>query len=377
MPQLRVMISSRSNTKVWGGTRLTEIRLRLKEAIRSMRWQGVLPDDEQASLIGDDESLFEVWIHEPESGEPANESTFELSLRMVREQDLVIVLYSGEAGWVSNKRNIGICHAEALEAIARRGKTTAIFKIEPGVVADEPADKLFAAYLDRQQVFTKTCSSEAELQRAVLAGIRDRVLELAQEGGQKLVRRDRGAALDWESLTLAPRRAQMCAALREALDCKSIEEPGVVSADLGGVPYTLRIDAVPDAMSVAAARELVGQPHLRDHERADQLSDTAPGIVHIIACHRGVTRTQATRLLGTPDAIAIDSEFGMLAVNVATQNQYILLRHCADADTIRTRITQLDQWLLSSEFGGKLEQRAKARARLLGLMAEVQRELGG
>lgn len=376
MPQLRLMISSRSNTEVFGATRLTDIRLRLKEAIRSIRWTGVMAKGSSASMIGDDESLFEVWIHEPEAGEPVDESTFELSLRKVREQDLVLVLYSGEAGWVSKDRDIGICHAEALEAIARRGKVTPVFELTPVIEPKTDADHRFAAYLKRQHAFTKTCNSEAELQRAVLECIRDRVLELAHEGGQQLVRRDRGAALDWESLTLIPRRAQMCAALRDALRSDPVAEPGVLPADLGGVRYTLRIDAVPDAMSVAAARELVGQPHLRDHERASQIGDDAPGIIHLIGCHRGVTRTQATRLIGTPDAIAIESEFGVLAVDVATQNQYILLRHCADADSIRSRITQLDQWLLSSEFGRKLEQRAATRVQLLRLMAEVQQGLG-
>jgi len=57
----------------------------------------------------------------------------------------------------------------------------------------------------------------------------------------------------------------------------------------------INVDAIPDAMSVSSARELVGQPFLHDYELADFIDDNEGGPVHIIACHKGATESQAKR----------------------------------------------------------------------------------
>jgi hypothetical protein len=58
-------------------------------------------------------------------------------------------------------------------------------------------------------------------------------------------------------------------------------------------------------MSVAAAREVVGQPHLSDHALYDNLKKPHGGPVHLIACHKGATEAQARTMLGFPDATVV------------------------------------------------------------------------
>src|SRR4051812_25195179 len=56
-------------------------------------------------------------------------------------------------------------------------------------------------------------------------------------------------------------------------------------------------------MSVSTAREMVGQPHLADHDWIRQLASVEAGPVHLIACLKSVTEAQATRMLGFPNAV--------------------------------------------------------------------------
>ena len=72
--------------------------------------------------------------------------------------------------------------------------------------------------------------------------------------------------------------------------------------------------AFPAALTVSAAREIVGQPFLRDHEFSSVLSrgeGKRGGPVHVIACHKTATDAQATRLLGLADTTVVSAPFGV------------------------------------------------------------------
>ena len=61
----------------------------------------------------------------------------------------------------------------------------------------------------------------------------------------------------------------------------------------GGDALAVRIDAIPAALSVAAARERVGQPFMVDHRHAMALDQNSlPGVLHIIACHRVLLKSR-------------------------------------------------------------------------------------
>ena len=102
--KLRVMISSRSKVKVFDGTvTLHSLRERLRAHLESVR------------LF--DKQLFEIFIHEDDTGSGAN-SWWKTSLEQIRAADLVIVLYNGHAGSQIRGLGIGICHAELEETLS-------------------------------------------------------------------------------------------------------------------------------------------------------------------------------------------------------------------------------------------------------------------
>jgi hypothetical protein len=133
----------------------------------------------------------------------------------------------------------------------------------------------------------------------------------------------------------------------------------------------VRLHAVPAAFSVAAAREMVGRPHLRDHQLASELG-TAGGPLHLIACHRTVSETQATNLLGFPDATVISSPFGVYVADNVQKMQFVFLANCRDAIQTRLGVQRFLEWLEQAGESQLLLDRAKARARIIKAIAIEQ-----
>src|SRR6185295_4288759 len=100
---------------------------RLKTLLRSLRWSA----GPNGPVAGRDQELFEVWIHEDDPAETADSTTFEISLREIGDADIIVVLYTGEAGSAAHERDIGICHAELQEALQRRPEIVSLIRLEP------------------------------------------------------------------------------------------------------------------------------------------------------------------------------------------------------------------------------------------------------
>lgn len=134
----------------------------------------------------------------------------------------------------------------------------------------------------------------------------------------------------------------------------------------------IRPDAIPAALTLAAARERVEQPFLQDHQLSRQL-ETAdlPGVIHLIACHREVTESQARAILGTPDAIAISGEFGVYVADHVQKIQLIFLSECGDDTAVARSLRQLRDWLAESGESDRIFDRAAARRRIHATIAEV------
>lgn len=373
IPPLRVMISSRSLSRVFTtGTRLADLRARLKEKLRSIRWFAGDP----AAVVGRDQELFDVWIHEDTAAEDGGQSTFEISIQRINWADIVIVLYTGEAGSATNDQELGICHAELFEALSRRPDVVALVDLTPLSDSVVARDRSFREYVDRLQLFRRAAGDEAALQQIVLELLQDRVAVLARRGGRGAGRRrDKGRALDWNRLDLDSRRSAMRAALAQELSPASPSGRLLAAELLPGRPVMVRPDAIPASLAVAAARERVGQPFLRDHELSSLLeSEDLPGVIHVIACHRGVTESQALGILGTPDAIAISGEFGVYVADHVQKIQLFFLSECGDDTAVALAVRQLRGWLSESGEGPRVFDRAAARRRILTTIAEVQDE---
>jgi hypothetical protein len=105
--QVRVMISSRSEVPVFKDPqRLSSVRKELQAFLQAIRWS------QGERLVGVDGPLFRVRIHENWAGAAAEKSTLQLSIDEIERADIVIVLYTGEAGSAEKGSPIGICHAE-------------------------------------------------------------------------------------------------------------------------------------------------------------------------------------------------------------------------------------------------------------------------
>ncbi|MGQ0801351.1 MAG: hypothetical protein ACT4NL_14735 [Pseudomarimonas sp.] len=371
------MLSSRSQSEVFAAPiKLEIVRRNLQALLHRLRWSDA---DASTPLLGASaQPIYDVWIHENELAVATANTILKLSLVEIGKADIIIVLYTGEAGSAADDRDIGICHAELLEAVARRGDVVYIIELAPLVGSSAAAaplskrDKAFQTYVNGLGVFRVQVRDEAQLQAAAVALLHQAVAQLVRRGASGGRRRDRGQPLDWGRLDLAQRRRSMRAALATALESDAAESPGTASRILlAGHALSVRIDAIPDALSVAAAREMVGQPFQRDHLLIDTAREDAPGIVHLIACHRGVTETQAKKMLGTSDAMAIASDFGVYAADHVQQIQIFFLAQCADAGAVAIALRRLNEWL--AQFGEiqRVVARAKGRQQILRAVHEA------
>jgi hypothetical protein len=370
--KIRVMVSSRSLVKVFKtGDALSDVRTRLQTFLRSIRWSAA------SKTIGRKEPIFNVWIHEDETGLDTGKSTFQISLDEVDRADIVLVLYTGESGSVSAGSSLGICHAELQAAISRRPEIVFMVRLLP--LNDSPGEsgEAFRAYVDSLSLFQKDASSENELHTVVAEMIQNVTARLVMRGSSTSSRKlDRGEALEWSRLNLADRRSVMRKALAGqlgAVPLAGVEGHPLFSMPLSGVNLMVRLDAIPAAATEPAAREMVGQPFLRDHVHATSLeAGNLLGPVHVIACHRTITERQAAQMLGTPDSMIVASDFGIFAADHVQKIQVALLARCSDENATAVAVRRFTEWLMRSGEGQGVIERARSRRRILSVVAGEQ-----
>ena len=121
LTRIRLMVSSRSKQKFKykGNTNslLSDLRADLSGMV------------EKQSLFG--EELFEVWINELAGAGEGSDNLWDACLAQVRRADLVIVLYNGDSGWAKSGGEIGICHAELMEALNTAPAKVRILQLHP------------------------------------------------------------------------------------------------------------------------------------------------------------------------------------------------------------------------------------------------------
>ena len=363
------MISSRSNVVVFGEAKLTDVRVALQQHLQSIRWSS------GKSRIGRDQELFDVWIHENAPGIASNRSTFELSIDQINRADVVIVLYTGEAGSAPEGSPIGICHAELQAAMARRPEIVYVVDLLPLRMDGRARDADFRRYVDQLSTYRTSAASQPVLHAVAAEVLQEAVAQLVRRGASAGSRKpDRGQALEWRQLDLADRQGAMRDALAASLGARPLG-PGAEGvlhhlALPSGGDVAARLDAIPGATSDPAARERVGQPFLRDHLHVQALVDhQLVGPVHVIACQRGVTEAQALRMLGTPDAIAVPSDFGVYAADHALKIQLVLLANCTDVTAMAVAARRYHEWLVQTGEGARVLKRAQARTNILRAIA--------
>lgn len=362
--KIRVMLSSRCNDEfpAGSGRKLSDIRISLKDEIEATKML--------------DRKVFEVWINEDAPPTDSSQDSWDTCLKAVRECDILIVVSNGKAGWAKTHGDIGICHAEYMEGLASaRGKVSVValkyFQPAKGVAGDQ--DRRFQEYLNQQSAFRGgEVATEAELKKRVFEALTEAVVILTQRGVSAAAssRFDMGQALDWSRLDFRQRKSAMERVLRAALTAQAgaRAEKEAVILRLGSSDIAVIAHAVPASLSVAAARELVGRPFLLDHERVDLLKK-AHGPLHLIACHRSASESQATTLLGFPDATVVGGPFGVYVADEVQKVQFAFLVNCRDESQTRHALQRFLEWLEQTGESEMLAMRAESRAKIVKVIA--------
>jgi len=366
---LTLMISSRCSDQVSFGGRpqpMTEVRRAMKSGLEGIKFA--------------DEQVFRVWIHEDEAVSPGDQNSWDTCVGKARRADIFLVLYSGNAGWSGTSErlgdHVGICHAEFEAAYNKTpGK---VRSIQFPVIAAEPGspDARFQAYFRRQGLLgAQVNSGEEAVERAREAAVAA-LLDLARAGVGVGSRGSyyAGEALEWTRLDYPARRKvttnTVVAYLRERSRSRKSRTPAnTVTIPVFGESVAFVSDCIPAAMSTAAARELVGQPFLKDHEICAQLPRGTAGPVHLIACQKGVTEAQALRQLGFPDAVVVSAPFGVYVADDVQKIQMVFIANCRDETTTRHHVQRFLQWLEEQGENRLLAQRARSRRRIADLIA--------
>jgi hypothetical protein len=367
--RIRVMLSSRVDdpgSSLPDGTTMRRLRQHLEDQINVV------------DLPGAEERLFDVFVNEG-AGALAGDGDVERHCReQVRKADIILVLYNGSAGWASQGLE-GICQIELRAAMDSAPHKVRIIRL-PLTRKPTAADKRFREYAEAQRPFstdqeydTTEAITEQSL-KALRTAIVTMVSERAREGSLRGAR-SRGDAFRWARLSMADRAEAMRHATADALAQARNAERALTSNDLVVVPWDgldllFLVGAVPGAMSVSAARELVGQPFLHDHELATALEQRS-GPVHLIVVQGGATETQAAKQLGSPDATIVPTEFGVYVADEVQKVQILFLSHCIDSSSIYGRVQTMLNWLDATQEGDRLLRRAQDRAEIVSLLARL------
>lgn len=371
---LSLMISSRCSDNVRYQNKnqpLGVLRSEIKKQLEKMTLGG--------------KQVFRVWIHEDESNASALINNWDACLEKSRSADAFLVLYNGRAGWLGAdspvQDGIGICHAELSAAFNKAPSKVRGIQLGSLVAAEAGSpDEAFQDYVKRLKLpCAQVKTGENALQRAqeLAAAI---VLSLAREGvginsfGSYFA----GEALEWSRMNFQRRRTVMTQAvvgLIRQRDTGLIQQPSenIAAIQIRGTIIGFVCDSVPASMSTAAARELVGQPFLHDHQRTKMWKPNIHGPVHVIACQKRVTDVQAVRQLGFPDAIVIAHPFGVYVADDVQKIQMAFIANCRDETTTREGVQAFLNWLDDHGEIEYLVQRAKDRRKI----SDFVRKLGG
>lgn len=364
--KIKIMISSRCKDGFpvsikKGGQNLTEIRRELKKEIEAHKLFGA--------------ATFEVWINEDAPPAPGTLDSWDKCMDQVKDCDILLVLANGSAGWAKDADGVGVCHAEYMSGLnSAPGKVwvVALPATEPAKPDEVLRNTRFTDYLNQQSAFRGDAVTTVDkLKARVRQALSDAVVTLTQRGVRSFAssRFDMGQALDWSRLDFRDRKQRMQDALKDSLASRGTGlGSNLVSVPVAKAKVAFAIHAIPAPMGVAAAREMMGRPFLQDHERVAELAGSV-GPVHLIACHRNATESQAISLLGFPDATVVSGSFGIYVADDVQKVQFVFLKNCRDETNLRHAQQRLFEWLEQTGEADLLARRAASRLKIIKAIA--------
>ena len=377
-PNLKLMISSRCDATVLLDDNGNEMSL----SNARKAWKALV---ERESYLG--RKLLTVWINEEEVADQGTDAWDEC-LRQAANCDMFISIFDGSAGW-QDKQNpgIGICHAEFDAAFSQAPEKVRVIRLANAKAAPG-ADLAFLDALSKANTFQSvvakkedTFAKQADLTNAVMKVVRELLLRMAHAGAADLKKSgpNIGQALDWSRMNFQQRAQAIKSAITIALtnrpNAYSKRGTDITVVEIDKSRIAMVPHAIPAAFGVSAAKEMTGQPFLRDHVYVGELSgsDDVAGPVHIIGCSKSVTEAQAIALLGFPDATIVPGSFGVYVADNVQKIQMCLVSNCRDASSTVHGVQRMFEWLERSGESIHLLRRAKSRRKIVdAVMAEMR-----
>jgi hypothetical protein len=190
---------------------------------------------------------------------------------------------------------------------------------------------------------------------------------------------DMGNALDWSKLDFTARKQKIEAVLLDFLKGLGGKKaaPQAANAERGVVAAIDRtrvlwcVHAIPAATSIAAARELVGQPFVHDYRAVPVMNQSrSVGPVHLIGCHKSITESQALKIRGVADCTLVKTDFGIYLADSIQKIQMLFLANCRDLTATQSAITEMFHWLDDSDEKEAIVNRAQSRKKILKAIAK-------
>lgn len=373
MDSIRVMVSSRVDVPLGPGAPGATVGDAAKAIASKLEDKRLFPDADF-----DEKPLFRFDLSLEDKARPADKTIEEHCREMVSTADIVLVLYNGQAGSSLQNGADGICFLEMRMAMDQAPQKVVAVRLPPPA-GGAKRDKRFRAWFDSQQLWVTDdeAATVPDVVDAASQALRVAVARMVHGSGRaKTGAFHLGEALAWTRMNYADRadamRRAVAAVLREqgGSDVEQVGKTLVAAAGDGGSLLTW-VHAVPAALSEPRAREMVGQPYLRDHELAGLLDPaSSPGPLHLVACARGVTESQAIRILGFPDATIIKAPFGVYVADEIQKTQMAFLAQCRDEATTRDAVAEFAAWLERTGEREAIVARGRLRAKLAAILAE-------
>jgi len=363
------MISSRCKTKIKDDSdkiSLSDIRKGIVEVLQS------------ETLF--DTNIYQVWVSEDPRDTSALESSWEECMSQVDKADILLCIYTGEGGWAKEKGDIGICQGEMETGINKEPAKVFIINAEKAIASKinktDPVNKRMKEYVLKINRFYNEAFSKEDIINIAKEIIGQATINLAKLG-KSVARRGKynfGEALDWSRMNFAERKFSIENEItKQFLQSGSTETDKCIVYTLYRKKYLFKIHGIPSGMSVSAAREMVGQPFLKDYKLTFNLKKKVFGPVHIIGVHKGVTEQQAINILGQPDAIIVNGPYGIYIADKIQNIQMIFLDNCRDSASTRHNVQKFVNWLDESGESDSFFMRAERRSQILDVINKQQK----
>jgi hypothetical protein len=95
------------------------------------------------------------------------------------------------------------------------------------------------------------------------------------------------------------------------------------------------------------------------------------GPVHVVACHKGNTESQARAMLGFPDATVVSAPFGIYVADPVQSIQLVLIAQCRDETSTRIGVGRFLEWLEAAKQVDDLVRLSAKRRSVVHVLASA------